>query len=172
MALLILPLKRGGRSLKQEMLISVCFLQYESAMERIQKSKLSHYKKTMEVSKEVLCRFLDANWLQFETGWNLYHTYLYLKKGQECVSVQVCVRESVIPAMRRKLIFPTTPAEESPKQILRKFMWNEQCSRSNRISFFLGKDTYRSKCDFSVRVNTILKTVRESCKQEETSPAG
>lgn len=88
------------------------------------------------------------------------------------MSVQVCVRESVIPAMRRKLIFPTTPAEESPKQILRKFMWNEQCSRSNRISFFLGKDTYRSKCDFSVRVNTILKTVRESCKQEETSPAG
>ena len=68
MAFLILPLKRGGKSPKQEMFTSVCFLQYESAMERMQKSKLSHYKKTMEVSKEVLCGFLDANWLQFETG--------------------------------------------------------------------------------------------------------
>jgi len=55
-------------------------------MERVQKSKLSHYKKTMEVSKEVLCRFFDGNWLQFETGRNLYYMYLYLKGSQECVS--------------------------------------------------------------------------------------
>lgn len=68
MAFLILPLKEGGKSLKWEMLSSVCFLQYESAMEHMQKSKLSHYKKTMEVSKEVLCRFLNANGLWFETG--------------------------------------------------------------------------------------------------------
>lgn len=170
-AFLILPLKRGGRGPKQEMLTSVFFLQYESAMERMQKSKLSHYKKTMEVSKEVLCRFLDANWLQFETGWNLYVVYLYLKKDQECVSVQEHVREDVIPTTRRKLIFPATPAEESPKQIPRKLMCNEQCPRPNRISFFLGKNTYGSKCNFSVCVNTILKPVRESCKQE-TSPTG
>jgi len=80
------PKKGGERSPKQDNLTSVCFLQYESAMERVQKSKLSHYKKTMEVSKEVLCRFFDGNWLQFETGRNLYYMYLYLKGSQECVS--------------------------------------------------------------------------------------
>lgn len=46
------------------MLTPVCFLQYESAMERMQKNKLSHYKKTMEVSKELLCWYLSANQLQ------------------------------------------------------------------------------------------------------------
>lgn len=63
MALLIWLLERGGRSPKQEMLTCVCFLQYESAMERMQKCKLSHYKKTMEVSREGLGRFPDTNWL-------------------------------------------------------------------------------------------------------------
>lgn len=64
MVLLILLLERGGRSAKQEMLSCVCFLQYESAMERMQKSKVSHYKKTMEVSREGLGSFPEANWLQ------------------------------------------------------------------------------------------------------------
>lgn len=43
--------------------------------------------------------------------------YLYLKKGQSCVSVQECVWESedVIPALRRKLIFPAAPTEKSPE---------------------------------------------------------
>lgn len=36
-----------------EMLSPVCFLQYEIAMDRVQKSKVSLYKKTMEVSYEV-----------------------------------------------------------------------------------------------------------------------
>lgn len=62
--LLILLLERGGRSPKEEMLTFVCFLQYESAMERMQKTKLSHYKKTMEVSREGLGSSPDANWLQ------------------------------------------------------------------------------------------------------------
>lgn len=63
LVLLILLLQRQGRGPKEEMLTCVCFLQYESAMERMQKSKLSHYKKTMEVSMGGLAGF-HANWLQ------------------------------------------------------------------------------------------------------------
>lgn len=53
MAFLILPLKQGQEVQSKKCFTPLCFLQYESAMERIQKSKLSLYKKTMEVSKEV-----------------------------------------------------------------------------------------------------------------------
>lgn len=80
---LILPAGKGEKSKERNAHTPVCFLQYEAAMERMQKSKLSHYKKTMEVSNEVFCTFLSANSLQLETGWNLYH----VKKGQECVCV-------------------------------------------------------------------------------------
>lgn len=91
---LILPAGKGEKSKERNAHTPVCFLQYEAAMERMQKSKLSHYKKTMEVSNEVFCTFLSANSLQLETGWNLYH----VKKGQECVCVcsngtRVCLCE-------------------------------------------------------------------------------
>lgn len=86
LVLLILLLERGGRSPKEEMLTCVCFLQYESAMERMQKSKLSHYKKTMEVSMGGLGRFP----CKLAPVKSVSHVPLFKERSKLCECARVC----------------------------------------------------------------------------------
>ncbi|XP_010715655.1 proline-serine-threonine phosphatase-interacting protein 1-like [Meleagris gallopavo] len=67
----------------------VCFLQYESAMERMQKNKLSHYKKTMESKKsyEQKCKEADEAEQSFErmsTSGNQKQTEKSQNKAKQC----------------------------------------------------------------------------------------
>lgn len=103
MAFLILPPKGGGRIPKWEMLTSVCFLQCKAAMERMQKSKLSLYKKTMEVSKVGVFPSMQSGSTLRLGEICVTHTYIK-ERPRICECARVCVwKRGADPAMRRKL---------------------------------------------------------------------